>query len=778
LRNVSFFHRLLILGSVVVCLCPVPTAFAVAPRLATLLPTGAQRGAEVEVRFGGQRLDDTQEIVFYGPGIRAEKLDAGKTNLCKAMFRIAPDCALGEHPVRLRTATGVSEIRTFWVGPFPATNEVEPNSEMAKAQKISLNSTVAGTIASEDVDYFRVSAQAGQRLSVEIEAMRLGRGVFDASVAILDEDGKILAAADDSILALQDPIVSFLAPRTGDYLVQVRESLFGGRDDYQYRLHVGTFPRPTVVFPVSGRVGDKLTARFLGDPKGEFTQEFTLPATSQEKFGVFPVQEGVTAPSPNWLRVSTFPTMLETEPNDTREKAGAAPNAPVIFNGIISHPGDHDWFRFHARKGVNLQVTVFARRLRSPLDPAIQIVNAKGAAVAENDDAAGPDSTLTFKPDEDGDFAVLIRDHLKRGGPDFVYALEVAPVTPSLSLKIPDVARNDTQSRQYIAVPRGNRFATLVGIKRANLSGELVLHPGGLPDGVTMRAGPVAANVDAAAVVFEAAPDAPIGGKLLEFVMTATNQVEGRFRNDLDLVQGPNNSSYYGTRVDLLCVAVTEAAPFKLRIVEPKVPLVQGGAMDLQIEAQRDPGFDEPISVKLVWNPPGVSGQSDVIIPKGQTRVPYPLNAKADAETRAWKIAVLGSAPVKGGPLFLSSQLAAMEVATPYLTGKIQTTACQPGHRTNIVVQLDQKKPFSGEAIIKLLGLPEKAVVQERRITSADTEVVFTVVVDPKCPTGSHKNVFCSVAIGKDVEMIPHHIGAGGIFRVVPAKGVVKVAGK
>jgi hypothetical protein len=42
---------------------------AVAPRVNSLLPIGAQRGTEVEVRFAGQRLNDVQEVVFYAPGI-------------------------------------------------------------------------------------------------------------------------------------------------------------------------------------------------------------------------------------------------------------------------------------------------------------------------------------------------------------------------------------------------------------------------------------------------------------------------------------------------------------------------------------------------------------------------------------------------------------------------------------------------------------------------------------------------------------------------------------
>jgi hypothetical protein len=101
------------------------------------------------------------------------KLGEPKEDSVKATLRIDPTCRLGEHHLRLRAATGVSEIRTFWVGALTNIAEVEANNEAAKAQLIPMNSTVVGTIPGDDVDYFQVKAERGARLSVEIEAMRL-----------------------------------------------------------------------------------------------------------------------------------------------------------------------------------------------------------------------------------------------------------------------------------------------------------------------------------------------------------------------------------------------------------------------------------------------------------------------------------------------------------------------------------------------------------------------------------------------------------------------------
>src|SRR5207253_1550264 len=109
------------------------------------------------------------------PGIKVLKIDAAKTNSIKAQIQIAADCPFGEYHLRLRTAGGISELRTFQVGPFPVVNEIEPNNASTNAQKIALNTTVSGNIASEDIDYFTVTAKKGERISAEVEGIRLGR---------------------------------------------------------------------------------------------------------------------------------------------------------------------------------------------------------------------------------------------------------------------------------------------------------------------------------------------------------------------------------------------------------------------------------------------------------------------------------------------------------------------------------------------------------------------------------------------------------------------------
>src|SRR5262249_25876016 len=142
----------------------------------------------------------------------------------------------------------------------------------------------------------------GQRISVEVEAARLGNvhaGVeHDLAVRILDGAGKEIANADDSALYIQDPVLSIVAPSDGAYYIEIRQQVFGPARMAWYRAHIGTFTRPTSIFPAGGQVGEQLAARILGDPAGERTERITLP----KKVGDFEYFAGADVehpPSPN-----------------------------------------------------------------------------------------------------------------------------------------------------------------------------------------------------------------------------------------------------------------------------------------------------------------------------------------------------------------------------------------------------------------------------------------------------------------------------------------------
>ncbi|MEE3055166.1 MAG: PPC domain-containing protein, partial [Planctomycetota bacterium] len=484
------------------CLLPGPGALlrAASPSLSSIFPRGGQRGGELDIDFNGARLADAKEILFYSPGFSLVEFKELKDNKVRARVKIAADCKLGVHSMRVRTATGISDMKTFFVGALVAVSEKEPNSDFASPQKIALNSTVSGIVQNEDVDYYVFEVKKGQRISAEIEAMRLGHTVFDPYIAIMNQARFEIAAADDSALLRQDATCQVIAPEDGNYYVQVRESSYGGNGNCHYRLHVGTFPRPLAVLPAGARAGQGVEVSYIGDAGGPRKQKLMVPKEPRNDYGLYLEDDGGIAPSKNIFRISEYDNVLEIEPNNNHAQSskGVAPGA---FNGIISEPGDIDCFRFEAKKGQVFEVELYGRRIRSPLDSVMNISHFSGGGLAGNDDSRGPDSYFRFTAPETKEYVITVRDHLKKGGPDYVYRIELTPVKPGLSLTIPRVARY-SQERQSISVPRGNRYTALVSVSRRNFGGELVFSCADLPAGLSISGENMPANMTTIPVLF------------------------------------------------------------------------------------------------------------------------------------------------------------------------------------------------------------------------------------------------------------------------------------
>jgi hypothetical protein len=734
-------------------------AWASSPRLSIILPRGIQRGTEQVVTFSGSSLGDAQEILFYSPGFEVTKLEPNG-NTVKVTIKVATDCRPGEHVAQVRCASGISDYRTFFVDPFPAVAEKEPNSNFDAPQPITLGVTVGGVVQNEDVDYYVLDAKKGQRISAEVFGMRLGNTLFDPYVAILDSKRFELSSADDTPLVLQDSVASVVAPADGKYYIEVRESAYGGNGSSRYRLHVGTFPRPTAVYPAGGKLGEEVEVRFLGDPAGELKQKVKLPATTTPDFGLFATDAGGIPPSPNPFRLFEYGNAFEVEPNEA--VATATPvQLPLAFNGIIEKKGDVDCFKFSAKKGQVFEVECYARRVRSALDPVMNLYYANGKSIAGNDDSRGPDSYFRFSVPADGEYVVRVTDHLGRGGSDFVYRIEFQAVKPRLTLGIPRVERYG-QYRQTIYVARGNKFATLITASRANFGGELVLEGKDLPAGITMHAENMPSNLNSMPVVFEAAADAPLSGKLIDFTARHADpkqNIVGGFANSADFIRGaPGQSIYKRKAVNRLAIAVVEELPFTLEIIEPKVPIVRNGSMQLKIVVHRKEGFKGAINVQLPFRPPGLGAASSVNIPADKNEVLYPLSANGGAQIKKWRIYAIGSSNVKGAA-WVSSQLATLEIAAPYVTFAVQRASCEQGEEAQIYCKLNHAAAFDGMATVKLLGLPPKVATTDIQFNKDTKELTFILKTEKDTKPGKYNNVFCQLIITQNGESIVSRAG-------------------
>lgn len=724
---------------------------AAKPAFSRIVPPGFQRGQEITVTLQGDRLKDAQEILFFEPGVTMKSIEPEDDKKVKVTLNVAPDCRLGQHGMRLRTATGLSDVVLFYVGALPEIEEKEPNSDFKEPQVVEIGTTVNGIIQNEDVDYFVVEAKKGQRITAELTGLRLGLTFFDPYVAILNEQRFELAKSDDEPLLFQDCLCSLLAPEDGKYIIQVRESSYGGNGNCAYRLSVGSFPRPKGIFPTGGKPGEEIEVTWLGDPSGTQTAKIRLPEKEGE-FLYYPEDQYGIAPSPNRLFVSSLPGVVEKEPNNDL-KAATPMQGPGVASGVIEEKGDYDHFAFPAKKGQEFDIRVYARQeLRSYLDPVVDVYQqSNNKRLGGNDDDGGNiDSYVRVKAEEDTDLVVRVRDHLGSGSPLNIYRVEVTQRSPSLVVEIPEVEQYKART---MSVPQDNYMAVLLTARRENFGGELQFDFNDLPEGIEVITFPMPENTNKLPVLLRAKPDAQLNGKLVDVVAKPTNQdlkVEGHVRQRTMLVRGQNNRDVWGHDTDRMSVAVVEKVPYKLEIVQPKVPVVRDGSMKLKVKAIRAEGFDEEIRLRLLDDPPGIGASRSIKIEKGQSEAEIPVTANGGAAIGIHKICVLGTS----GLSEVSSPFADLEVADRVVDFAFNQAACEQGQETQIIVGLSAKREFPGEATVELLGMPAGVTTEPIKVNKDAEKAVFNVKVAQDAKDGKHKSIVARITVTENEEPI------------------------
>ncbi len=743
------------------------------PEANSLSVVGVQRGASVEVTISGARLGDAHSLLFYTPGLTATNITKVDDNNIKATIHAAAETACDLHAFRVVTNTGLSNIRLFNVSALPSVAEVEPNSEFQKAQAIAFNSTVDGVVLNEDVDYFEVELKQGQQMNVELEGLRHAylNDFFDPYVAVYDAKRFEITASDDSVILQQDCLCSMVAPADGKYIIEVRESSFGGNERARYRLHVGSFPRPVAIVPSGGPPGQPLVATCIDLLGNSWQETFDMPAQPTEAFRVWSKKDGQLSPSPNYMSVKSITNVLEVEPNDDHNALTVATPVPVAFNGVLEKEKDRDCWLFEAKKDQQLEIRVHARKpMRSNVDPVLQVLKMGAGALAGNDDSNGPDCYLQFKVPEDGKYGLCVSDHLGRFGKHFVYRAEVLLQTPEVGTTVNEQNRYVSQ---VVNVPRGARMAIETNVVRKFLGGEARIIAPELPAGMSQSDAVCPPDLGTIPMIFRADAGAANAGKLVDLMATIATSpqtnVSGPLSQRTQLVRGQNNVDVWGRFDDKLAVAIVEPAPFDIEVVLPQVPLVRNGSMTLTVNAKRNPGFDKPINLRLLSAPPGV-GFSAVTIPAGQSTIGLPITANGGAAIRKWPLVIMATSENGFGPIHIASEFVPVDVTEPLFEFKFQKTMAEQGKPVNVVVNTTQKRPVEGVVEVELLGIPPGTQLATPKVPFAadGTQVAYTLQVPPETRPGNYKTIVCRVTVTSDKGVITQTNGNGEVQIDVP----------
>jgi hypothetical protein len=455
-----------------------------------------------------------QRLVMFAPRRNGNPAIAETVTI---RVTLTPDAEPGERELRLATPTGLSNPLRFCVGQLVEYNKREErlNPDLATLRQrrfnneqkavaptemsITLPAIVNGQTLPGGVDRYRFQARKGMGLVVVAAARELVPylpdavpGWFQAALTLYDAKGHELEHADHYLFH-PDPVLHYEIPKDGEYMVQIRDSIYRGREDFVYRITLGELPYVTSIFPLGGPAGAQTTVELQG---------WNLPVTSltltNTEAGIYPLsvrkEDRVSNLVP--FAVDPLPECLEKEPNNSVAAAQAV-TLPIIVNGRIDKPGDWDVFRFAGRAGDTVVAEVYARRLDSPLDSVLKLTDASGKQLAFNDDhedkGAGldthyADSYLTATLLADGAFYIHIGDAQHQGGPEYGYRLRISAPRPDFALR---AVPSSVSVRGGASVP-----LTVYALRRDGFTNEITLALRDAPAGFKLTGGKVPACQD------------------------------------------------------------------------------------------------------------------------------------------------------------------------------------------------------------------------------------------------------------------------------------------
>ena len=553
-------HRTLLLAAIL--LPAIAQAQLPQPRLYSVFPAGVQAGQAVEVTItGGDDLEEIGTLLFDHPGLTAVQKTNEQMQPVDKVFTVtaAANVPPGPHEVRCQGLWGVSNARRFFVGTRAQANEVEPNNALDKAMPLTVGTAIQGRMeGGADVDLFKFTGTAGQRLVIEVAADRLD-SKFKPSLEVYDGlmKRRLTALRGDGN---SDPALVFDVPANGDYLLKLNDGAYRGGPEYFYRLDVHQAPYVAFVFPPSGVAGQ--TAKFAlygyNLPGG---QKINLPGykSAIEKLDVDIAIPGDAASlqledrttslmsaidafsyrlaSPAGpsnavsIGISQSPVVVETEPNNDPTKAQVVP-VPSEVVGQFAEVRDIDTFTVDAKTKDVLYLEAYGQRLGQTIDPYFTIdrveVDPQGVEklqriAAPDDEPTNPlanqfdvrsdDPVQRLEVPSDGKYRITLRDRFgeSRGSAANVYRLSIRQETPDFRL-VALPASPAAGAAWSMAMRKGDTYAMhVIGFRRDGFVGAIDVVALDLPAGVECSGTTIPDGVPLGLLTFRTKTDAAEG---------------------------------------------------------------------------------------------------------------------------------------------------------------------------------------------------------------------------------------------------------------------------
>jgi hypothetical protein len=290
---------------------------------------------------------------------------------------------------------------------------------------------------------------------------------------------------------------------------------------------------------------------------------------------------------------------------------------PCEVTGTFGAVGDQDFYAFHAKKGEKVVVEVYGERQSGLIDPFLAGFDPAGKRVFSLDDSGRNIGQLRFTTNTrdprwdltapaTGEYAVQVRDlyFQQRGGPHFTYRLSIRHPRPDFRLVV--VPAHETQPDATVVGRGGKNWMDVLAFRNDGLEGPIRIEAAGLPRGVTCAPVVIGPGKTSVPLVFQAAPDAPLGHAEIRVVGKA--EVGGalvvRVARAGGLTWPTVNTPGIARMADSLVLAVREPAPFALAATPAKTEVKPGEKVPIRVRVDRAGDWAENVQVSGFDLPP------------------------------------------------------------------------------------------------------------------------------------------------------------------------------
>jgi len=542
---------------------------------------GFQIGGSTTVTLTGSDLLPNPRLVSTGVIARQRVLEGAVAGKVSLEVELAADARSGLENVWLVTDGGASSRLVFAVDGFPQ-RAVEVKID---SLPVALHGSLSGAQAMET----RFVGKRGQEVLLEVEAQRMDSKLRPV-LRLIGPDGVLLGWSGPMSGLRGDARLGAQLPKAGEYRVELRDLQYAAAAPSHFRLRIGGWIPVDSAFPAMIQAGASAQVEVVSLKGSVGKMDVKAPASGRAIPTGWP--PGLNGTGPGALVwISSLAQSIENRKGDEIQ---ALAGLPVSVNGRIGTVWEVDRYSFGVEPESEVDVSLLADALGSPLDGEVELMDEKGARLAVSDDVAtGPDARLTYKvPKGVNCLVAAVRDVSGNSGPAHVYCLQVT----SKAARALGTGYRLRVSEDALNIPGGGAGVVRIEALREGYEGPITLKARGLPGGYRMEGAEIPAEASGTLVSIRKEKEAPPA------VVSFLGELEGKqSAASVEAVPGGRLPPWLEEAFIVTESAITGSgfhAEWAEEVSAKRMPL--SGKATLKVKCARAAGHDGPVRLTLL----------------------------------------------------------------------------------------------------------------------------------------------------------------------------------